>query len=238
MSNNNKVILITGANKGIGFEAARQLGGEGHTIIIGARNPSRGAEATNALKDQGHKVTFVELDVTSETSIRSAFEEVSSRFDHLDVLVNNAGVITESWGSPISLLSVDNLHECLNTNLDGVIRVTNAFIPLLKKASKARIINVSSTWGSINALAKIGGTVPSYHISKAALNAYTVLLAHELKSSDISVNVICPGWVKTDMGTENAPRSVEQGAAIITKLATQDADVTGGFFDDNGVVAW
>jgi NAD(P)-dependent dehydrogenase (short-subunit alcohol dehydrogenase family) len=230
-----KVALVTGANKGIGFEAARQLAQQGLNVVIGARDRARGETAAARLREQNMDVHSVTLDVTDATFVAAAAEEIGARFGRLDVLVNNAGVLKDH-GTKARDLTPATLAETLDTNLYGVIRVTRAFLPLLRKSGDARIINVSTTWGSLAATAEEGGAAPAYHISKAALNMWTVVLADDLRADDIRVNSISPGW--TDMGGSEAPRSVEEGAAIITRLATQADSPTGGFFDDAGTVPW
>jgi NAD(P)-dependent dehydrogenase (short-subunit alcohol dehydrogenase family) len=233
----NKIVLITGANKGIGFEAARQIGRQGATVLIGARDKARGEAAAAALRKESIKAEFFAIDVTDDASVVAAAKEIAAMHSRLDVLVNNAGVNVDLGKKP-SDLSIAALHQTLATNLDGVIRTTIAFLPLLKKSADGRIINVSSTWGSITAMSQDEPAAPAYHISKAALNMWTAMLAGELRGQAVTVNSICPGWVRTDMGGAAAPRSVQQGAAIIAKLATQAERVNGGFFDDAGTVAW
>jgi NAD(P)-dependent dehydrogenase (short-subunit alcohol dehydrogenase family) len=231
-----KLALITGANKGIGFEAARQLAQRGFCVLIGARQALAGQDAAKKLTTEGGEAEFVLLDVTSDNSVEEAARAVGEKHGRLDVLVNNAGIQDDAVRP--SQLSIAALQKTLATNLEGPIRVSKAFLPLLGKSSDARIINVSSTWGSIAALSKMKAQVPGYHISKAALNMWTVMLAQDLRRDRIKVNSICPGWVKTDMGGASAPRTVAQGAAIITKLATQEDSPTGGLFDDAGSIAW
>jgi NAD(P)-dependent dehydrogenase (short-subunit alcohol dehydrogenase family) len=164
-----KVALVTGANKGIGYEAARQLAQRGLTVIVGARDRARGETAAGRLHKQNLDVHLVTLDVADATSVAAAAEEVGGRFGRLDVLVNNAGVLNDE-GPKARDISPATLSETLDTNLHGVIRVTRAFLPLLRKSGDARIINVSSTWGSLTTMAEGGAAAPSYHISKAALN--------------------------------------------------------------------
>lgn len=232
-----RIALVTGANKGIGFEAVRQLAKHGMTVLLGSRDARRGEEAAARLRDEKLDVQLIQLEVTDPASITAAARTIESRFGKLDILVNNAGVSRDTGTLP-SQIDAQALQETLATNLNGVIFTTTALLPLLRKSNDARIINVSSTYGSINALSKMEAAAPAYHISKAALNMWTVILANELKSEHITVNSICPGWVKTDLGTDAAPRTVEQGAAIITKLATQSERPTGSFLDDAGTVQW
>jgi NAD(P)-dependent dehydrogenase (short-subunit alcohol dehydrogenase family) len=233
----NKIVLITGANKGIGFEAARQIGRQGPTVLIGARDQARGEAAAAALRKESIKAEFLAIDVTDDAGVATAAKEIAAIHSRLDVLVNNAGVNVDLGKKP-SEMSIAALHQTLATNLDGAIRATLAMLPLLRKSAAGRIINVSSTWGSITAMSEDDAAAPAYHISKAALNMWTVMLAGELRRQMVTVNSICPGWVQTDMGGAGAPRTVQQGAAIIAKLATQAERVNGGFFDDAGTVAW
>lgn len=239
-----KIAFISGATKGIGNEVARQLALHDFTVLIGARNTQHGEAAVEKLRLNGADAHFIQLDVNNESSIKSAAEEISKQFGKVDVLINNAGVNYEfSSGTRPSTLSVDTLKDTFITNFFGVFAIIHSFLPLLKQAGAARIINVSSTLGSLTCLSNsehffYGVNSLAYNSSKTALNALTVSLAKDLADDKISVNSICPGWVKTDMGTEMAPRTVEQGAAIIVKMATIENSPTGKFFDDNGEIPW
>jgi len=219
---NSKIALVTGANKGIGFEVARQLSGKGFTVLLGARDQQRGEEA--AAKIPG--ATFIALDLNEPETALAAAKEIDQKYGHLDVLVNNA------------------VRKTFDTNFFGALYVSQAMLPLLRKSPAARIVNVSSTLGSIAkqnnpanpyaAFASIG-----YSGSKAALNMLTVNLAQELRETPAKVNSACPGYVATDINRHSGPRTVEQGAAIIVHLATLEADgPTGGFFDDGGSIPW
>jgi NAD(P)-dependent dehydrogenase (short-subunit alcohol dehydrogenase family) len=238
-----KVVFITGANKGIGYEVARQLAANDFIVLLGARNPQRGEAAANKLRAEG-EVYFVPIDVTDERSIAAAAEMVSKQWGKVDVLVNNAGIILElSAKIRPAALDLTMLKETFETNLFGAFAVIRHFLPLLKQSETAQIINVSSTLGSLTSMVDpnnmyYGSNALAYNTSKSALNAITVALAKDLASEQIRINSICPGWVKTDLGTDDAYRTVEQGATIIVKLAMMEQPPTGKFLDDNGEVPW
>ncbi len=232
-----KIVLVTGANKGIGLEAVKQLAQKGMTVWLAARNAKIGLAAATAYQERNLDVHFVELDVTSNSSVTQAYQKINKQHSCLDILVNNAGINLD-WSTPPSETNLQHLTDTINTNLIGVVRVTNQFLPLMKDSKDARIINVSSLWGSLTTLRDIQATAPAYHISKAALNMWTLMLGNELKKNNITVNSISPGWVKTDMGGETAPRSVDQGASIITKLASQSFRPTCEFLGDEGSLPW
>lgn len=229
-----KTVLITGANKGIGFESARQLGKKGCQVFVGARDPQRGHQATEALKKDGALATFVPLDVSDSKSIANAVHLISEVVDHLDVLVNNAGIIVEG-DSAIAQLDVATVNTTLQTNTLGPLLVTQAFLPLLSRSAAPRVINVSSGGGQLSE--GMDTWAPAYCLSKTALNAVTCLFAAALP--DLSVNSVCPGWVRTDMGGANATRSVEEGADTIVWLATDaPKELTGKFLRDRKPIAW
>ena len=239
-----KTALITGANRGIGFETARQLGKQGFTILIGARSEKNGAEAVEKLKAENLDADFVVLDVANSESINSAASEASEKFDKLDVLINNAGIFLD-YGVPPSATDIMVLRKTFDTNFFGVWEVTQAFLPLLKKSEAGRIVNVSSRAASLSGVTDPHSfydqnRVPAYQASKVALNAITAQFARELRDTAIKVNSIDPGWVNSGApGTENAPKSVEDGAQIIVEMATIGADgANGGWFDDDGAIAW
>jgi NAD(P)-dependent dehydrogenase (short-subunit alcohol dehydrogenase family) len=238
-----KVVFITGANKGIGYEVARQLAANDFIVLLGARNPQRGEAAANKLRAEG-EVHFVPIDVTDERSIAAAAEMVSKQWGKVDVLVNNAGIILElSAKIRPAALDLTMLKETFETNLFGAFAVIHHFLPLLKQSETAQVINVSSTLGSLMSMSDpnnmfYGSNALAYNTSKSALNAITVALAKDLASEQIRINSICPGWVKTDLGTDDAYRTVEQGATIIVELATREQPPTGKFLDDNGEIPW
>ncbi len=226
-----KHALITGAYRGIGLEAARQIGKAGFHVFVAARHDDRGEEAARLLRGEGLSASFVRLDVTDESSIAAAVTHVNGHTNALDVLVNNAAVFPRGdWN--ITNLPASVLRDALETNAIGPLLVTQAFWPMLLKSDSPRVVNVSSSAGR---LYDMGAEMPSYGPTKTLLNAVTRQFAGVGK---VSVNAICPGWVATEMGGANAPRNVEQGAAIITRLATTDAPPNGKFLNDDGEIGW
>lgn len=229
-----KTALITGANKGIGHEVARQLAAKGFHVFVGARNPKAGRKAAEEIAKQNGKATFLEIDVNDNDSVTSATSEFSKIEDHLDVLVNNAGIITDG-DNAILEISDDLFRKTLETNTLGPLRVTRAFEPLLRKSKAPRVINVSSSGGQLTGGAD--GWAPAYCISKTALNGVTVQLAAVLPH--FAVNSMCPGWVRTEMGGENASRSLQEGADTIVWLASDaPQDLTGKFLRDREEIPW
>ena len=234
--NNKKTALITGANKGIGLETARQLGKQDVTVLIGARDSGKGKAAVEELRQDGVDAHAVEIDVSDSASIKAAAEKVARDFGRLDILINNAGVMTDDKKKQVSEQALETWRETFDTNLFGVIETTQAFLPLLRKSEAGRIVNLSSILGSTEYHATPGSPVydakntPAYNVSKAALNAYTVQLAHELKGTKVKVNAAHPGWVKTDMGGEEAPMDIENGAKTSVALATLNGDGPNGAF--------
>lgn len=224
-----KTALITGSYKGIGYEVARQLAERGFHVFVTARNHDAGLKATATLQNSGVQASFVELDMTDPGSIRRAANDVAQRVDHLDVLVNNAGIV-EDGDENVLAISGDIVLRTFTTNALGALRVAQAFVPALTTSGAARIINVSSRGGQ---LSDMGTWSPAYCISKTALNAVTGQLAAALRDTGIAVNSACPGWVRTDMGGSGAPRSVEEGADTIVWLATEAPhNLTGKFFGE------
>lgn len=230
-----KTALITGANRGIGFEVARQLAQKAFHVFLTARHREAGEKAVSILQKNGAEVSFIELDASDPDSIARAAQEVATTVDHLDVLVNNAAVLEDKH---LSVLEIDAelMQKTLTVNTIGPLLVVQAFYSLLAKSEFGRVINVSSGAG---ALGEMGTYSPAYGISKTALNAVTVQLANAFKHQGIAVNSVCPGWVRTDMGGRHAPRSVEQGADTIVWLATEaPKDLTGKFLRDRKIIAW
>jgi NAD(P)-dependent dehydrogenase (short-subunit alcohol dehydrogenase family) len=228
-----KTVLVTGANKGIGYEVARQLAGKGFHVFIGARNTDAGRKAADEIAKQG-KATFLEIDVADNGSVTAAQREFSKSADQLDVLVNNAGIIVDG-DNAILEVSDELLRKTLETNTLGALRVTRAFVPLLAKSKAPRVINVSSGGGQLTGGAD--GWSPAYCVSKTALNGVTSQLAAALPK--FAVNSVCPGWVRTDMGGRNATRSVEEGADTIVWLAADaPQNLTGKFLRDRKEIPW
>jgi NAD(P)-dependent dehydrogenase (short-subunit alcohol dehydrogenase family) len=229
-----KTALITGANKGIGYEVARQLAGRGFHVCVGARNAKAGRRAVDEIAKKGGKATFLEIDVADSDSVTRATHGYSKIEDHLDVLVNNAGIIVDGDNAALEI-SEDLFRKTLETNTLGPLRVTRAFVPLLQRSKAPRVINVSSGGGQLTGGAD--GWAPAYCISKTALNGVTVQVAAALPN--FAVNSVCPGWVRTDMGGKNASRSVEEGADTIVWLASEaPQDLTGKFLRDRKEIPW
>ena len=230
---NQRTALVTGANKGIGFEVVRELSRLGLRVFLGARNAKQGRAAAEKLAGDGD-VAFVELDITKPDSIRRATEEVGSQTDRLDVLINNAGILLDEDKGALTI-TPEIFETTLRTNTLGPWLITQAFVPLLKKSRAPRIVNVSSGGGQLEDGAD--GWAPAYCVSKTGLNGVTVQLAAALPK--FAVNSVCPGWVRTEMGGENADRSVAEGAATIVWLATDAPhDLTGKFVKDRKVIPW
>lgn len=229
-----KTALITGANKGIGREVARQLAAKGFHVFVGARNSKAGRKAAEQIGKKCGKATFLEIDVADNDSVTKAAREFSNIEDHLDVLVNNAGIVADG-DEAILEISDELFRKTLETNTLGALRVTRAFAPLLRKSKAPRVINVSSSSGQLTGGAD--GWAPAYSISKSAMNGITSQLAAALPK--FAVNAVCPGWVQTDMGGQNANRSVEEGADTISWLASEARqDLTGKFLRDRREIPW
>jgi NAD(P)-dependent dehydrogenase (short-subunit alcohol dehydrogenase family) len=241
-----KIALITGANKGIGLETARQLAQQGIHVLIGARDAANGQTAAQTLQAEGYKADFIPLDVSNEASVKQAAQAVSDRYGKLDILVNNAGIHPEFAQGVFSLeqMSSELMLQIYQTNVFGPFMMMREFLPLLRKSEAGRIVNTSSSAGSLTDQSNpespyYGVNTAGYNSSKTALNALTVQLAKQLAGTNIKVNSACPGWVQTDMGSAAAPRTVQEGARIIIKLATLPNDGSnGGFFDEAGSIGW
>ncbi len=229
---NQKIALVTGANKGIGFAVTRELARMGFRVFLGARNANAGRAAAARITEG--KVTFLEIDVADPESIRRAAEEFSRQTDHLDALVNNAGICLDEDKSALTI-TPQIFEETLRINTLGPWLVAKAFLPFLQKSVGPRIVNVSSGGGQLDGGAD--GWAPGYCVSKTALNGVTVQLAAALPK--FAVNCVCPGWVRTEMGGAGATRSVAEGAAGIVWLAIEaPQDLTGKFFRDREVIPW
>jgi len=231
-----RIALITGANKGIGLETARQLGKQGVSVLIGARDEAKGKAAADALKAQGVDAKVIVIDVSKRDSIAAAVARVEKEYGRLDILVNNAATLNYATDGAASSAGDGVLRETFETNFFALVNVTQAFLPLLKKSSGARIVNLSSILGSIAEHADPNSPIypmkfTAYDCSKAAVNMFTNHLAHELKNTKIKVNAAHPGWVKTDMGGPEAPMEIVDGAKTSVALATlDDTGPSGGFF--------
>ena len=244
MSNTSKIALVTGATRGIGFETVRGLAAAGvHTLLAG-RDRAKAVEAALKLQGEGLPVEAIVLDVTNDASIAAAVDEVAKKFGHLDILVNNAGILLDEPGKKVSEQTQDAWRKTFDTNVFGLIAVTQAFLPLLHKSPSARIVNVSSLLGSLTLHSQPGSPiydfkVPAYNVSKSAVNAWTVQLAYELKDSRIKVNTVHPGYVKTDMNAGEGEVDVPDGAKTSVALALIDDNGPNGsyrYLDD--VLPW
>jgi NAD(P)-dependent dehydrogenase (short-subunit alcohol dehydrogenase family) len=237
--NETKTALVTGANKGIGLAIAQGLGAIGFTVAVGARDDVRRKEAVEKLRAAGVDAFGVALDLTSDESAAAAAATIEQTTGRLDVLVNNAGIggRTDGDAQDPTKLDLDVVRTVLDTNVFGAVRVTNAVLPLLRRADSPRIVNVSSNMGSLTL--QTGPIMAAYAPSKSMLNSVTVQYARRLADTNVIVNACCPGYVATDFTGFASPRTPEQGAAIAIRLATlPDDGPRGGFFDDEGVVAW
>jgi NAD(P)-dependent dehydrogenase (short-subunit alcohol dehydrogenase family) len=230
-----KIALITGANKGIGLETARQLGKQGITVLAGARDEAKASQAAAELRKEGLDVHGIVIDVNDEQSIQKAAAGIEREHGRLDILVNNAGVMLDDREKKPSEQSIEVWRKTFETNLFGLVATTQALLPLLRKSAAGRIVNLSSILGSITLHATPGSPIydaktPAYDASKSAVNAYTVHLAWELKDTPIKVNAAHPGWVKTEMGGEGAMMEIEDGAKTSVALATLRPDGPNGAF--------
>jgi NAD(P)-dependent dehydrogenase (short-subunit alcohol dehydrogenase family) len=238
-----KFALITGGNKGLGFEICRQLAAEGFSILVGARDPVRGQQAVDKLTAEGGTAHALVLDVTSAASIAHAVLAVQAISPILDVLVNNAGIVEDGNLPPLEL-SIADMRGVYETNLFGPVAMIQAFLPLLRESAAGRIVNMSSSLSSLQRLSdplwEYSAIKPmGYCTSKTALNATMVITAHALKDTRIKINNADPGYCATDLNGHSGPRSVEQGARIAVKLATLPEDgPSGGVYNDEGTLAW
>lgn len=231
-SQQTKRVLVTGGNRGIGYAITQGLLAHGYEVIITARSLAKAKAAAEQLPGT---VVPLELDVSDDKSIDRAITTLSQSIDGLDVLINNAGIYPDE-GIDILTISRELLNRTMDTNAFGAIRMVQACLPLLEKSSDARVVNISSGYGEIDGLS---ADVPSYCLSKLALNGATIMLSQALKANKIAVNSICPGWVRTEMGGSSAPRSPEQGADTAIWLATEAASTeTGKFWRDRQVISF
>jgi NAD(P)-dependent dehydrogenase (short-subunit alcohol dehydrogenase family) len=240
-----KTALVTGANKGLGYEIAAGLGARGYRVAVGSRDKARGEAAVTVLRAAGADAFAVPLDVTSDRSVTEAVDLIERQGGRLDVLVNNAGISGEmgpGWVQDPTELDLDVVRTVVDTNVFGVIRVTNAMLPLLRRSASPRIVNISSSVGSVTWQAdpkiEVGPIMASYSPTKSYLNAVTVHYARQFAGTDILINAACPGLVATDF-TGFQGRPAQEAAATAIRLATlADGGPTGSFFNDDGVIPW
>ena len=236
------IALVSGANKGIGYEIARGLGAKKITVLVGARDEARGQAAAEKLKAEGFDTRFVKLDVTDHGTIRCAAEWIDKEFGRLDILINNAGI--GEWGVTPSNVDLAKVREVYETNFFGPVTLIQGMLPLLRKSKHGRIVNVSSSLGSLTLSSDLSSPFADflalgYNTSKSALNSMTIQFAKELKDTPIKVNAICPGYCATDINGNSGPRSAAQGAVAAIQYATiGDDGPTGGYFNDEGRVPW
>ena len=229
-----KIALVTGGNRGVGFEICRQLARQGMKVILTARSIQKGGEAAKQLQAEGLDAVFCPLDVTSEKSIRQAAQFVKTNFGRLDILINNAGIQVDAGLKGINA-DIDKIRETMETNVYGPLRLAQVLIPLMRRTDAGKIINISSRMGALHGMK---GGAPGYRISKAALNAVTRILSTELEGTGITVNSVSPGHVRTALGGPDAPQSIEEGADTAVWLAVQDSPASGKFFRERGEFGW
>ena len=231
-----RLAVVTGANKGIGYEICRQLARKGLRVLLTSRDAEKGGQARKKLEKEGLDVLYHQLDVTDRSSIAAIAGHIESEYGRLDVLVNNAGVLIDSRSASVLKEKEETFRTTLETNFYGALRMCQALVPLMQKNHYGRVVNLSSGLGQLN---DMGDGTPAYRVSKTALNAITRMVATAVEGDNILVNSMCPGWVRTDMGGPQASRSVEQGAETAVWLATLPKNgPTGGFFRDKKPIPW
>jgi NAD(P)-dependent dehydrogenase (short-subunit alcohol dehydrogenase family) len=234
-----RVALVSGGNRGIGIEIARQLARRGTMVVIGSRDVEKGQTAAQTIIDEGYPTEVVRLDITDGNSVAAAVEDIVRRHGRIDILVNNAAILIDGPGgfkSSLFELKADTARKTFETNVLGPLRLTQAVVPIMERNGYGRIVNLSSGAGQ---LSDMRSGFPAYRMSKTALNALTRITASELASTNIKVNAVCPGWVRTDMGGAEAERPVEIGAETPVWLATlPENGPTGGFFRDKRPIPW
>jgi NAD(P)-dependent dehydrogenase (short-subunit alcohol dehydrogenase family) len=243
---NTTVALVTGSNKGLGFEMSRQLAQQGVTVLIAARKLQAAEEAATILKNEGLKAEAIVLDVSDHAQIQTAVQEIGNKFGKLDILINNAGVMLDgAWIiSNASSVSIDIIRKTFDTNFLALVEVTQALLPLILKSARGRIVNMASIEGSLTLHADPNSPIYdakpfAYDASKAAVNSFTVHLAHELRNTSVKVNSAHPGWVKTELGGDGAMMDITEGAKTGVQLATlPDDGASGGFFHLGQPVPW
>ena len=231
-----KVAVVTGANRGIGFEICRQLASKGIHVVLTSRNEPKGRMAAEQLRDQSLDIEFCQLDVTDDLSIKRLGGFLEHKYGAADILINNAGIMSDPKGSSVLNVRPEIVRATMETNVYGPLLLCQMLIPAMRKKNYGRIVNISSGSGQ---LSEMGGGMPAYRMSKTALNALTRILAAELKGTNVLVNSMCPGWVKTDMGGPNAVRTVAEGADTAVWLATlPDGSASGGFYRYRKAIPW
>jgi NAD(P)-dependent dehydrogenase (short-subunit alcohol dehydrogenase family) len=231
-----RLALVTGGNRGIGYEVVRQLAALGHTVILGSRDLAKGEAAARAIGDNGPgRVIAARLDVTDPASVEREVKEIDRRFGALDILINNAAIHYDTWQTAAAADVEGVVREAFATNLLGAWRMIRACVPLMRRNRSGRIVNVSSGAGAISSM---GAGTPAYSTSKSALNALTRIVADELRGSNILVNAVCPGWVATEMGGAGGRPVAEGTAGIVWAAMLPDGGPTGGFFRDEKPIGW
>jgi NAD(P)-dependent dehydrogenase (short-subunit alcohol dehydrogenase family) len=231
-----KIAVVTGANRGIGFEICRQLAAKGISVVLTSRDEAKGRMAVAQLRSQGLEIEFYQLDVTDTSGIQRLGGFLDRKYGAADILINNAGIMADPKGTRMLGVQLQIIRTTMETNVYGPLTLCRELIPLMRKKNYGRIVNISSGLGQ---LSEMGGGMPAYRMSKTALNALTRTLAAELKGTNILVNSMCPGWVKTDMGGPNAVKSLAEGADTAVWLATlPDGGASGGFYRDRKAISW
>lgn len=231
-----RLAVVTGGNRGIGYEICRQLAREGLRVVLTSRDAEKGRQARKKLEKEGLDVLHHQLEVTDQSSIAAIAGHIESEYGRVDVLVNNAGILIDSRSASVLREKEDIFRTTLETNFFGALRMCQALVPLMQKNHYGRVVNLSSGLGQLD---DMGDGTPAYRVSKTALNALTRMVAKVVEGDNILVNSMCPGWVRTDMGGPQASRSVEQGAATAVWLAMLPHDgPTGGFFRDRKPIPW
>ena len=238
-----RVALVTGGNRGIGYAISRSLAQRGIMVILGVRDPNKGAKACSRPQGEDLDVSFELLDVTGEDSVITAVKHIQAQFGRLDILVNNAAILIDSAENALDV-NRSTIEKTLQTNVLGPLMLCQKCVALMKAGGYGRIVNMSSTLGSLSEMgdpesAYAGAGTPAYRLSKVALNAVTTLVAREVRNDNILVNSACPGWVRTDLGGDQAPLTPEQGADTPIWLATlPDGGPTGGFYRERTRIPW
>lgn len=231
-----KIAVVTGANRGIGFEICRQLAAKGISVVLTSRDEAKGRMAVAQLRSQGLEIEFYQLDVTDTSGIQRLGGFLERQYGAADILINNAGIMADAKGTGMLGVQLQIIRTTMETNVYGPLILCRELIPLMRKKNYGRIVNISSGLGQ---LSEMGGGTPAYRMSKTALNALTRTLAAELKGTNILVNSMCPGWVKTDMGGPNAVKTLAEGADTAVWLATlPDGGASGGFYRDRKAISW